>query len=271
MRTRGLDTPAPQHAGKVRDPTREGTPRGMRQIVGQHPINLIKKGAVMVTRKSISRIFSVLLIGIFMPTLAAPAHAATDDTTPPSVVSITGVNPNPTTLANIDFTVTFSESVMNVDSSDFNLFITSGINDANITNLSGAGTSYTITVNTGMFTEASSDLLNINFATLIELDSLPGIGPTTAQKIIDYRVVNGPFSRIEDIMNVSGIGPATFNKLKNLITVDGLFLRLDVVDDDTIIDINNNKLGGPGLGNGNFTNGQYYTILAKIHLPLILR
>jgi competence protein ComEA len=65
---------------------------------------------------------------------------------------------------------------------------------------------------------ANSDLININTATLEELDSLPGIGPTTAQKILDYRDANGPFSVIEDIMNVSGIGPATFGDIKDLIT-----------------------------------------------------
>ncbi len=68
-------------------------------------------------------------------------------------------------------------------------------------------------------TPAVSDLLNINTATLEELDSLPGIGPTTAQKIIDYRTEHGPFQAIEDIMNVSGIGPATFDRIKDLITV----------------------------------------------------
>jgi competence protein ComEA len=68
--------------------------------------------------------------------------------------------------------------------------------------------------------EANSDveLVNINSASLEELDTLPGIGPTTAQKIIDYRDENGPFSTIEDIMNVSGIGPATFEEIQDLIT-----------------------------------------------------
>jgi competence protein ComEA len=65
----------------------------------------------------------------------------------------------------------------------------------------------------------AGDLVNINTATLDQLDALPGIGPTTAQKIIDYRTAKGPFARIEDIMNVSGIGPATFDKLKDLISI----------------------------------------------------
>jgi competence protein ComEA len=61
--------------------------------------------------------------------------------------------------------------------------------------------------------------ININFANLEELDTLPGIGPVTAQKIIDYRQANGPFQTLEAIMDVSGIGPATFERIKDLITV----------------------------------------------------
>jgi competence protein ComEA len=68
--------------------------------------------------------------------------------------------------------------------------------------------------------ETSSELININTASSIELESLPGIGPTTAQKIIDYREANGPFVSTEDIINVSGIGPGTYERIKDLITVD---------------------------------------------------
>src|SRR5215207_4381869 len=66
---------------------------------------------------------------------------------------------------------------------------------------------------------SSSELININFASLAELDLLPGIGPTTGQKIIDYREQNGPFLTTEDIINVSGIGPGTYERIKDLITV----------------------------------------------------
>jgi competence protein ComEA len=65
----------------------------------------------------------------------------------------------------------------------------------------------------------TTELVNINTASIAELDTLPGIGPTTAQKIIDYREQNGPFVSIEDIVNVSGIGPASYERLKDLITV----------------------------------------------------
>lgn len=59
--------------------------------------------------------------------------------------------------------------------------------------------------------------IDINSASIEELDKLPGIGPAKAQKIIDYREQNGPFKAIDDIQQVSGIGPATFENIKDLI------------------------------------------------------
>jgi competence protein ComEA len=67
---------------------------------------------------------------------------------------------------------------------------------------------------------STSEVININIASIAELDTLPGIGPTTAQKIIDYREQNGPFLNTEDIINVPGIGPGTYERIKDLITVD---------------------------------------------------
>lgn len=60
--------------------------------------------------------------------------------------------------------------------------------------------------------------ININTATQEQLDTLPGIGQSTALKIIEYRKENGKFKKIEDIKQVKGIGEAKFNKLKDLIT-----------------------------------------------------
>jgi len=61
--------------------------------------------------------------------------------------------------------------------------------------------------------------IDINSADITQLDSLPGIGPATAQKIIDYREQNGPFKTIEEIKNVSGIGDKKFEDIKDKITV----------------------------------------------------
>jgi len=66
---------------------------------------------------------------------------------------------------------------------------------------------------------SSSELIDINIASSAELETLPGIGPTTAQKIIEYRQTNGAFVSIEDIINVSGIGPGLYERIKDLITV----------------------------------------------------
>lgn len=62
-------------------------------------------------------------------------------------------------------------------------------------------------------------LVNINTATLEELQTLNGIGPSMAQKIVDYRNKNGYFLQIEDIMEVEGIGEGKFNKIKDDITI----------------------------------------------------
>jgi len=66
---------------------------------------------------------------------------------------------------------------------------------------------------------SDTELVNINIASLDELIALPSIGPALAQRIIDYREENGPFSTIEDIMNVSGIGTSIFDEIKDLITI----------------------------------------------------
>ncbi len=66
----------------------------------------------------------------------------------------------------------------------------------------------------------SGSKVNINTADVAALESLPGIGPALAQRIVDYRQAHGPFVRIEDIMEVSGIGPATFQEIQDLITTE---------------------------------------------------
>lgn len=64
-----------------------------------------------------------------------------------------------------------------------------------------------------------TELININTATVEELDTLPGIGETKAQNIVDYREANGFFVAPEDIMNVEGIGESIYEDIKDLITI----------------------------------------------------
>ena len=65
----------------------------------------------------------------------------------------------------------------------------------------------------------SSGRININTADVTLLQQLTGVGPVTAQKIVDYREQNGKFQSIEDLKNVSGIGDKTFEKMKDDITI----------------------------------------------------
>lgn len=65
----------------------------------------------------------------------------------------------------------------------------------------------------------SGGVVNINRASVAELDALPGIGPSTAQAIVDYRTTNGPFGSPEDLLNVKGIGPAKFDAMRKLVGV----------------------------------------------------
>lgn len=68
-------------------------------------------------------------------------------------------------------------------------------------------------------TSTSNSKININKASQTELEQIPGIGPSTALKIINYRTENGKFKSIEDIKNISGIGDSKFNNIKNYICV----------------------------------------------------
>ena len=67
--------------------------------------------------------------------------------------------------------------------------------------------------------ESKDNLINLNTATESELETLTGIGVSTAKKIIDYRKKNGKFKSIEEIKNVSGIGDAKYAAIKEDITV----------------------------------------------------
>lgn len=65
----------------------------------------------------------------------------------------------------------------------------------------------------------NDEKININTATQTELETLPGIGPSTALRIIEYRKENGKFNSIEDIKKISGIGDRKFSQIKDLIKI----------------------------------------------------
>lgn len=82
----------------------------------------------------------------------------------------------------------------------------------------------TVSSNSGVSGGAAnseSGVVNLNTATSEQLQTIPGVGPSTAQKILDYREDNGTFQMIEDIMNVSGIGEGKFEAMRDFIAVDG--------------------------------------------------
>ncbi len=67
---------------------------------------------------------------------------------------------------------------------------------------------------------AAGDIrVNLNHATLAQLDTLPGVGPVLAQRIIDYRTKHGGFKSVNDLRQVDGIGEETFARLKDLVVV----------------------------------------------------
>ena len=68
--------------------------------------------------------------------------------------------------------------------------------------------------------EGLASRVNLNTADAAALESLPGIGPALAQRIIDYRMANGPFQTTAEIQDVRGIGAGIYAKIKDSITVE---------------------------------------------------
>jgi competence protein ComEA len=66
---------------------------------------------------------------------------------------------------------------------------------------------------------AASPLVDLNTATLEQLDALPGVGPVTAQRIVDWRAAHGRFTSVDQLREVSGIGEARFARLKDLVRI----------------------------------------------------
>ena len=66
---------------------------------------------------------------------------------------------------------------------------------------------------------SASSRVNLNTASVTQLETLPGIGRATAERILEYREKNGGFKKVEDLMNVRGVGEKSFLKLKALVMV----------------------------------------------------
>lgn len=108
------------------------------------------------------------------------------------------------------------------NNSDFE-YITMNSGDGGNDDYSGGSSSSGASTEAGTGSSSSGaqkyDVVNINTATQTELETLPGIGPSLALKIINYRKENGKFSSIEQIKDVSGIGESKFESLKGYITI----------------------------------------------------
>jgi competence protein ComEA len=61
--------------------------------------------------------------------------------------------------------------------------------------------------------------INLNTATVADLEALPGVGASTAKLIVEHREKNGGFKKVEELMNIKGIGEKSFLKLKPMVTV----------------------------------------------------
>ena len=69
-------------------------------------------------------------------------------------------------------------------------------------------------------TKAVAKTVSLNRSSAKQLQSLAGIGPVTAQRIVEYREANGPFKKIEDLLKVKGIGRATFEKIRDKLVLN---------------------------------------------------
>jgi hypothetical protein len=209
------------------------------------------------------------------------------DRTAPYVTSITRANVNG---LGVDFTVRFSEAVFHVDGSDFFL---STINNAVITNVIGANDLYTISVllnpgtdvirldliNNNSITDLHGNLLNTNFtngevystsfgvpvvASIVRASNNPTNANTVDFIVTFTELVNGvdandfAVSNNGFVTNINNANPF-YVVTVNTGTNEGL-IKLDLIDNDSIINSQNIPLGGEGIGNANFTNGEGFTI-----------
>lgn len=158
------------------------------------------------------------LIAVPEPTVVAPPNITVDIA---GGVNSPGVYSLPANSRVIDAIAAAGSAKVGTDLSDINLarvvkdgeqiYVDPTTAISNATSKSHSGVVRPI--------KKKSGPININRATAAQFDSLPGIGPVLAQRIVNYRKVNGPFAAIEDLQKVSGIGTSKFADFKSKIRV----------------------------------------------------
>ena len=180
----------------------------------------VQKRALLIISALILIISSLIVVRGSSHEVVAPPIVAVQISVPEIIVDVTGAVNKPgvyTLPANsrvIDAVKAAGDSAPGADLSTINLARTLSDGeqifvDATVINNSGVRVSKTV----------HSGPININRATLSQLDSLDGIGPVIARRIIEYRKVNGPFLTTEDLQKVSGIGTAKFAQIKSKVRV----------------------------------------------------
>ena len=180
----------------------------------------IQKRALLILGALVIAISSLVVLRGGSHEVVEPPIVAVQIAAPEIFVDVTGAVNNPgvyTLAANsrvIDAIKAAGDSAPGADLSTVNLarVLSDGEQiyvDATIVNSAGVRISK----------KARSGPININRATLSQFDSLDGIGPVIAKRIIEYRKVNGPFLTVEDLQKVSGIGVAKFSNIKSKVRV----------------------------------------------------
>jgi competence protein ComEA len=180
----------------------------------------IQKRALLILGALIIVFSSLIVVGGNSHEVVAPPVVAVQIAAPEIFVDVTGAVTKPgvyTLAANsrvIDAIKAAGDSAQGADLSTINLarVLSDGEQiyvDATVLNSAGKRVSKTV----------HSGPINVNRATAAQLDSLDGIGPVIAKRIIEYRKVNGPFATVEDLQKVSGIGTAKFAIIKSKLRV----------------------------------------------------